>query len=52
MTIALFIGLFMASGIICHILARRRNTNPVLWGVLGAALGLLAIPFVFLLKRS
>ena len=51
-TIVLLIGIFMASGIVCHILAMRRNTNPVFWGVLGVALGPIIIPFVFLLKRS
>ena len=49
--IALLIGIFMTSGIVCHIVARRRNANPVFWGVLGVAFGPIVIPFVFLLKR-
>jgi len=36
--------------VICHTMARKRGLNPVLWGVMGAIFGPLAIPFVFLVK--
>ncbi len=51
MTLIVLIGIFLASGIICHVVARRRNANPVFWGVLGLALGPVVIPFLFLLRR-
>jgi len=52
MYIAIGIGLFIASGIICHFLAKSRGANPVFWGVMGILFGPLAIPFVFLAKSS
>lgn len=36
--------------VICHTIAKKRGLNPVLWGVMGAIFGPLAIPFVFLVK--
>ena len=52
MYIVLGIGLLLVSGIICHYVAKRRNANPVFWGVLGGALGPIAIPFLFFAKSK
>lgn len=41
---------FAASIICCHIIAKRRGSNPVFWGVMGALFGPLAIPFAFISK--
>lgn len=52
MYIILGIFLFLVSGIICHHVAKRRNANPVFWGVLGVVLGPIAIPFSFFSKNK
>jgi hypothetical protein len=47
MFIFIYTLVFIASAIICHLVARNRNANAVFWGVMGAVFGPLAIPFVF-----
>lgn len=42
----------LASGLICHQLARHRGAQPVFWGVMGIVFGPLAIPFVFLARTN
>jgi len=48
MVMVLSVVLLLASGVVCHLLAKHRGANPVLWGVLGVVLGPVAIPFVLL----
>ena len=46
MTFAAILVLVIAVSVIsCHIIAKRRGSNPVFWGVMGAIFGPLAIPF-------
>jgi len=52
MYIWIFIGIFIISAVICHLVARNRGTNAVFWGVMGAVFGPLAIPFVFFAKPT
>ena len=44
------LAVFIVSGMICHNLARRRDANPVFWGVMGVVFGPFAFPFVFLAR--
>ena len=48
MLIVLMVLVFLASIIACHSIAKRRSANPVFWGLMGALLGPLAIPFAFM----
>jgi hypothetical protein len=51
MTAAIVIFLVLAaSTMACHFIAKKRRSNPVFWGVMGAILGPLAIPFAFMSK--
>lgn len=43
---------FLVSMVVCHAIAKRKGRNPVFWGLMGALLGPLAIPFVLALKGS
>ena len=52
MTMVLLAGLAIACVVICHYIAKKRGANPVFWGVMGAAFGPLAIPFIFLARRK
>lgn len=52
MYIAASLLLFIASAIICHLIATRRGANPVFWGVMGGVSGPLAIPFVLFCKPN
>ncbi len=36
--------------LVCHLIAKRRGSNPVFWGVMGALFGPFAIPFAFFSK--
>jgi len=51
MYIFIYIGLFIASSIICHFIAKSRYADKKLWALLGAIFGPLAIPFAFLSKK-
>ncbi len=42
--------LLLASILACHAIAKRRGSNPVFWGVMGALFGPMAIPFAFMSK--
>lgn len=44
-------SIILASILACHAIAKRRGSDPVFWGVMGAVFGPLAIPFAFLSKR-
>jgi len=44
--------IFIFSGVICHYLAKLRGAKPVFWGVMGVVFGPLAIPFVFMARKS
>jgi hypothetical protein len=46
----LLLAINIASVFICHRIARIRGVNPVLWGILGALFGPLAIPFALMAK--
>ena len=46
-TIAIVV-VFSISIILCHIIAKKRGGNPVLWGVMGTVFGPFAIPFVIM----
>lgn len=35
----------LMSILVCHVIARRRGSRPVFWGVMGALFGPFAIPF-------
>jgi len=52
MAIAVFVGAFIVSAVLCHFIAKSRGANPVFWGVMGAVFGPLAIPFVFFCKSA
>lgn len=43
---------FVASIVFCHVVAKKRGSNPVFWGIMGAIFGPLAIPFVFMSKTN
>lgn len=47
MFLELLLIYFVISAVLSHYLAKRRGLNPVLWGVLGACLGVVVIPFIF-----
>jgi hypothetical protein len=49
--IYLLLALNIASIFICYRIARSRGANPVLWGLLGALFGPLAIPFALMARR-
>ena len=44
--------LALACVVFCHVIAKRRNLNPVYWAVMGAIFGPFAIPFVFFAKAN
>jgi len=50
MMIYILIALNIASIFVCHYIAKSRGAKPVFWGVLGAFIGPLAIPFAFMAK--
>lgn len=41
----------VASVIVCHMIAKKRGSNPIFWGVMGGVFGPLAIPLIFLSKK-
>lgn len=52
MALEIVIALVISTSVIlCRIIAKPRGSNPVLWGVMGAIFGPLAIPFVFMSKK-
>jgi hypothetical protein len=52
MMIYILIVLNIASIFVCHYIAKSRGAKPVFWGVMGAIIGPLAIPFAFMVKPS
>ena len=44
--------IFLASIVTCHVIAKRRGSNPVFWSLMGALFGPLAIPFVLISKKN
>jgi hypothetical protein len=38
--------------IVCHRVAAKRGASPIFWGMMGAFLGPLAIPLVFLFASA
>ena len=52
MNVAILVGTFIISAVLCHFIAKNRGANAVFWGVMGAVFGPLAIPFVFLSKAG
>lgn len=42
----------VACAVACHLIAKRRGANPVLWGVMGFLFGPLALPFVLFSGRK
>jgi len=53
MAAALILSLIcIACAYLCWTVADKRGGNTLLWAFLGALLGPLAIPFVFLLKKK
>ncbi|MES9994371.1 MAG: hypothetical protein ABW098_20670 [Candidatus Thiodiazotropha sp.] len=48
--IYLLLAMNIASIFICYHIAKSRGLNPVLWGLLGALFGPLAIPFALLAR--
>ena len=52
MYIWIFIGIFIISAVICHLIARNKGANAVFWGVMGAVFGPLVIPYVFFAKPT
>lgn len=51
MIVTIIILITVLSVVACHIIAKRRGGNAVMWGVLGACFGPFAIPFAFLAGR-
>ena len=47
-SIALVLLSIVGSIIVCHVLAERRGSDPMFWGVMAALFGPFAIPLVFL----
>jgi hypothetical protein len=47
---ALLILVFLASIMICHMIAKKRGRNPIFWGIMGGLFGPLAIPFIYFVK--
>ncbi len=52
MGVALFVIIFLGSGVLCHLLAKHWQMNPVLWGVVGVCIGPFAFPFMLFAKPS
>lgn len=50
MNIAILVGTFIVSAVLCHFLAKNKGANAVFWGVMGAIFGPLAIPFCLFIK--
>ncbi|MBT3047536.1 MAG: hypothetical protein AB2728_09300 [Candidatus Thiodiazotropha sp.] len=50
MMIYLLLALNIASIVICHYIAKSRGAKTILWAVLGAFFGPLAIPFALKTK--
>lgn len=50
-TVLLFL-IVATSMVLCNVLARQRDRDPVFWTVLAAIIGPLAIPFVYFLKKT
>lgn len=48
MYLVLFIGLAICM-LGCHVIAKKKNYNPVAWGVTGAVLGPIALVIILLL---
>ncbi|MBT2968693.1 MAG: hypothetical protein KME56_04715 [Candidatus Thiodiazotropha sp. (ex Ctena orbiculata)] len=46
----LLLALNLASIVICHHIAKSRGANSLLWALLGALFGPLAIPFALMIK--
>jgi hypothetical protein len=42
--------IFLLSIVSCHVIAKRRGSNPVLLGLMGAIFSPFAIPFAFMDK--
>jgi hypothetical protein len=45
MNIYVLVIINLLSVIVCHVIARRRGSRPVFWGLMGALFGPFAIPF-------
>jgi hypothetical protein len=52
MTVYLLVGLTVISVIICYYAAEQRGLSKPYWVFMGAFLGPLAVPFVFLAKSK
>jgi len=52
MYILIYIGLFIASSVICHFIASNRQANAHFWAVMGLVFGPVAIPFAFFSKSK
>ena len=50
MNISILVGTFIISAVLCHFLAKNKGANAVLWGVMGAIFGPLAIPICLFIK--
>jgi len=50
MFIYTLVALNIASIVICHYIAKSRGAKPVIWAVMGAIFGPLAIPFALFAK--
>jgi len=51
-SMAILAAVILASILACHAITKRRGSNPVFWGVMGAIFGPLAIPFAFMSKSG
>ena len=52
MVIAAIFAIVLISTEICYFVAKRRNLNKAVWIMLGATLGPIAVPFVFLAGKA
>ena len=53
MAVALILSLIcIACAYLCWTVADKRGGNTLFWAVMGALLGPIAVPFVFLLKKK
>lgn len=50
MIVAIMVLLSLACIVSCHFIAKKHGANPVFWGVIGAIVGPLAVPFALMAK--
>ena len=52
MDILVLVVINLLSIVVCHVIAKRRGSRPVFWGVMGGLFGPFAIPFALKSRAS